>query len=71
PLFVNENDLLVDTKNENLLQFEYNPLSKEIELCLVRDTIVDGNIITLDTLIQKWKFDGIYFQISEEEVDAQ
>ncbi|MDD4575916.1 MAG: hypothetical protein PHI36_05770 [Bacteroidales bacterium] len=71
PLFVNENDLLVDTKNENLLQFEYNPLSKEIELCLVRDTIVDGNIITLDTLIQKWKFDGIYFQVSEEEVDAQ
>lgn len=71
PLFVDENDLLVDTKNDNLLQFEYKPSSQEIVLRLVRDTIVDNSIIPFDTLNQKWKFDGAFFQILEKEVDAQ
>lgn len=71
PLFVDENDLLVDTKNDNLLQFEYMPSSQEIVLRLVRDTIVDNSIIPFDTLTQKWKFDGAFFQIIEKEVDTQ
>lgn len=71
PLFVDENDLLVDTKNDNLLQFEYKASSKEIHLLLVRDTIVDNTEIPLDTLSQKWKFDGAFFQSVMKEVKTQ
>lgn len=66
PLFVHENDLLVDTKNDNLLQFEYKSSSKEIILRLVTDTIIDNTLIPLDTLTQKWKFDGAFFQPETE-----
>ncbi len=62
PLFINQSDLLIETKNDNLLQFEYKPSSREIFLKLVNDTLIDTEFFPVDTISNLWKFDGQFFQ---------
>lgn len=61
PLFVEKSDLIVDSKNDNLVIFNYFPNQKKIMLKLYTDTIINNNIIPLDTISKEWLFDGKVF----------
>ena len=61
PLFVDNSDLIVDSKNDNLILFNYFPNHKKIMLKMYTDTIIDNHIVPLDTISKEWIFGGEIF----------
>jgi hypothetical protein len=67
PLFVDNSDLIVDSKNDNLILFNYFPNHKKIMLKMYTDTIIDNHIVPLDTIFKEWIFGGEVFLENTEE----